>query len=155
MTIQSFLTQLGEHCGLETDQISISIDEDETTVINISLPEEESGLFIGYRGETLASIQRMLRLVFQEEMANKKIVLNINDYRQQRTKKLEDLVISVAQKVLETGRPYTFNSHFPSYERFQIHSIISSNPDFNELESVSSGEGTSRLLTIQLKSKTN
>lgn len=152
MTIQTFLTQLCEHCGLETDQIVIDIvEENESTIINISLPEDESGLFIGYRGETLASIQRMLRLVFQEEMQNKKYVLNINDYREQRTEKLQQLTESVARKVLETGKPYTFNSFFPSYERFLIHSIISDNEEFSKLESISEGEGKLRMLTIQLK----
>lgn len=152
MTIQTFVTQLCEHCGLEADQVEISIvEENDTTIINLALPEEESGLFIGYRGETLLSLQRLIRLVFQEELGDKKYVLNINEYREQRNKKLQELTESVARKVLETGNPYTFNSYFPSYERFLIHSIISTNPEFAGLESVSEGEGKTRLLTIQLK----
>lgn len=152
MTIQTFLTQLCEHCGLETDQIEVSVvEENGQVVIQLTLPESESGLFIGYRGETLSSIQRLLRLVFQEELQDKKCVLNINDYREQRSEKLQQLTESVAQRVLESGQSYTFNSHFPSYERFLIHSIISSNPDFSELESVSEGEGKLRALTIRKK----
>lgn len=156
MTIQSFLTQLCEHCGLETDQVSIDmVEEESSTVVTINLPEEESGLFIGYRGETLASIQRMVRLVFQEEISDKILEVTVNDYRERRRLKLKELVEGAAEKVLETGRPHTFSSYFPSNERFLIHSIISSEPAFSELESISSGEGKTRLLTIQLKSKTN
>ncbi len=153
MTMQTFIKQLCEHCGIESETVEISVEEDEKVMtVQLALPEEDSGLFIGYRGETLSSLQRILRLTFQNELGDKKCVLNINEYREQREDKLKQMADSAAQKVLDTGREYVFNAFLPSYERFLIHSYISENQDFSELESVSEGEGKNRVLTIRKKS---
>lgn len=152
MKINSFLAQLCEHCGISSDEVTITIDEsDDLLSIQFELDQDDSGLFIGTHGETLDSLQRLVRILFVEEYADKKIVLNINNYREQRTDKLTDLTHSIAERVLQTGRSYTFRSFMPAYERFIVHSIISENEDFNSLESISEGEGAYRRLTIQKK----
>lgn len=153
MNIVDFTSQLCEHCGLLPDQIKISQEKvDGRILIQLDIPEEESGLFIGRRGETLASLQRIVRIVFYEEAGEDvRIELNINDYREKRIVKLEEMVREAAQRVLETGNPYTFQIHLPSHERFMIHTTVSENPEFAELESVSTGRGKDRKLTIQPK----
>ncbi len=151
MTIQDFLLQLTEHCGLSADEVSVSLEEDgENLLVQLDLPEADSGLFIGYHGETLNSIQRILRLTFQREI-ERRIKLNINQYRQSREEKLVEMANNAAKKVLETGESHTFNYYLPPHERYVIHSTISDNPDYAELESVSSGEGKDRKLVVQLK----
>jgi spoIIIJ-associated protein len=155
MTIETFLTQLCEHCGLAQEDIKLDIDNQEKEIIiNLEVPEEDSGIFIGHHGEGIDSIQRILRIIFQDEKdaeMDKKITLNINNYREKRTDRLKDLTYSLANKVLETGQPYTFNSYLPAHERFIVHSTLSAEKGFTELESISSGEGRNRILTIQLK----
>lgn len=150
MTIDQYLSQLFEHCGFASDQVEVSIEEAEDKIlVQINLAEADSGAVIGYHGEGLESIQRMVRVVFADQYPDKKIVININDYRQRRNEKLEELTVKAAQKVLETGRPFTFRSYLPAYERFIVHTALSNNSEFKELESVSAGEGKSRRLTIQ------
>ena len=152
MTLQTFVTQLCEHCGVDSEHVEVQVDEQEDQVtIQLNLPPEESGLFIGYRGETLASIQRLIRIAFHQELENKKCALNINEYREQRLEKLQELTETIARRVVETGEPHTFNRYYPSYERFVIHSTLNENPEFESLESVSEGEGADRRLTIRLK----
>jgi len=151
MTIQSYVTNLCKHSGIDQSQVEVSVDEAEDQVtVNINLPQEESGLFIGFHGETLSSLQRLIRIIFQKEHGDKKIVLNINNYREQRVEKLQEMAENVARRVLESGRPYTF-AYLPPNERFVIHTTISENPDFASLESVSQGEGAHRYLMIRLK----
>lgn len=152
MTISDFLIQLTEHCGLSADQAVVSVDEnDEEVLVHLNIPEEESGLFIGHRGETLGSLQRLLRLAFLKDFPDKRVVLNINQYRENRTEKLVDMAQSAARKVLETGHNHTFIHYLPANERFIIHSTISSDPEFERLESISVGEGRERKLIVRLK----
>lgn len=152
MTIDSFLTQLSEHCGISADDMKVEVQEDgEYLRVSVLVPEEDSGLFIGYHGETLDSIQRMVRIIFQDEYPDHKIMVNLNDYRQQREDRLTEITESVADRVLETGERYTFNSYFPAHERFVIHSFLAKNEKYEELESVSEGTGKNRKLTIQFK----
>lgn len=152
MTIETFISQLAEHCGISPDDVTVSVREDgEYLKVTLELPEEDSGRFIGFHGETLESLQRILRLIFQETKEDKKIILNINSYRQDRADRLREITTSVAQKVIETGHPYTFQSFLPSHERFIIHTTLSEIEQGDLVESVSEGEGKLRRLTIQKK----
>lgn len=155
MTIDSFIIQLCEHCGLSQENIVVKIDEEDTERIKVTvnLSEEDSGLFIGYHGETLDSLQRIVRLVFLRTFPDKKIELNINEYREEREEKLREMVENIGQRVLDSGRPYTFNSFLPAHERFIIHSTLSENSELSGLESISDGQGRNRRLTIQLKNE--
>ncbi len=149
MTIDTFLTQLAEHCGIATSAVEVIVDEDDEAInVQMNLPEADSGLFIGYHGETLDSIQRILRIVFQRE-TDKRINLNINEYRQQREEKVKEMARNAAKRVQETNSPYTFTYHIPSHERFVVHTTVSD--EFPDLESVSNGDGRDRKLTIQRK----
>lgn len=152
MTIDSFLTQLSEHCGVAADELFVDVKEDgEHLRVAITVPEQDSGIFIGYHGETLDSLQRLVRIIFQEEYPDHKIMVNLNEYREQREDRLREITESVADRVLETGESYTFNSYFPAHERFIIHSCLADNEKYAELESVSDGTGKQRKLTIQFK----
>lgn len=152
MTIDSFITQLSEHCGVAADDVVVTLEEDgEYLRVAITVPEDDSGIFIGYHGETLDSIQRLVRIIFQEEYPDHKIMVNLNSYREQREERLHEITQSVAEKVLETGESYTFNSYFPAHERYIIHSCLAQNEDYAELESISEGSGRHRKLTIQFK----
>lgn len=155
MKIDAFLTQLCEHCGVAPDQLSVNVNEVEDRVeVQLTIPEEESGRFIGYHGDALQAIQRILRLAFEKQYPEKKIILNVNDYRERRLQQLEEKVTRIAQQVLEDGQPYTFNNFIPSHERYAIHTVLATLPDSDKLESFSAGEGMSRRLTIALKQDT-
>lgn len=150
MTIQTFISQLAEHCGVAPEDLVVNVEEDEQYVnVTIELPEEDSGRFIGFHGETLESIQRIVRLVFQEAYGEKKVIVNINHYRQDRAERLKEITQSVVADVLATGESYTFQSFLPAHERFVIHTTLSELPEGNQLESVSEGTGKNRRLTIR------
>ena len=151
MTIQNYLTNICQHSGIDPDSMQIEMtDDDQAVTAAITVPQEDSGLLIGFHGETLSALQRLTRVVFQDELAERRLIININNYREQRAEKLQQIATRAAERVLETGRPYTF-SYLPANERFVIHSTISEDSAFSELESVSEGEGAHRVLTIRLK----
>ena len=151
MTIQDYLTRLCQHVGLTDEQYTIVVDEtDEQVSATLQLPEEESGLFIGYHGETLQSLQRLVRVSFYDDLQDKMFALNVNNYREQRQDQLEEKVLSIARRVLETGESYTF-PYLTSHDRFIIHTTLTENEELSALESTSEGEGKQRYLTIRLK----
>lgn len=151
MTIPDFVTNICKHSGIDPEELKVELTEtDDQLSVVVEVSPEDSGLLIGFHGETLQAMQRITRIVYQETLGEKRLVININNYREQREEKIKDQVISSAQRVLETGRPATF-SFLPPNERFIIHSTISEMPEFADLESVSEGEGKYRVLTIRLK----
>ena len=155
MKIDSFITQLCEHCGIEAEDITISLDASDSEItVTLAVPQEDSGIFIGHHGEGVDAIQRIVRIIFQDREnpeADKKITVNINGYREKREERLKDLTFAIGNKVLDTKQPYTFSSYLPAYERFIIHSTLSEEEGFSELESVSEGTGKTRKLTIKIK----
>lgn len=151
MTIDSFVSQLCQHCGVAEEELSVVLtDTDETLLITVNLPESESGRFIGYHGETLAALQRVVRLAFEKEL-NKRIVLNINNYREQREEQLGEKARHAVEQVVSTGQPYIF-PNLSSSDRFIVHSAVGklSTPNC-PVESLSEGEGQARRLVVRLK----
>ncbi len=148
MIIQEFVQRLLAHMGI--DSAEVLVEEDEFVSVQINVSEEDSGLLIGYHGEVLGSIQKLLQSMYRQEEDSKRILVNVNDYKQRREAQLKEMTSRIAEKVLQSGRSYVF-SYLPANERLVVHETISQTPDFSELESVSSGEGSSRRLEIRLK----
>lgn len=152
MDIKTYITTLCKHCGVD-EGVKVKLTDDKKSnviEVGIDLPEEESGLLIGFHGETLEALQRMVRVTFHEELRDKRFTINVNNYRQQRKEQLEEKTKEIATRILESGEEYTF-SYLPSYDRFIVHSTISDNKEFDQLESVSDGERHRRVLTIRPK----
>ena len=153
MQLASYLDHLCQHLGLEKSQFQVNIDasSDAQVVIQVDVPEDEIGLFIGYRGENLTALQRLLRVIFRDQFGDKSLMLNINQYRQERTKQLQEKAREIGLQVLSSGRPYRF-PYLSSYERYLVHATISSDPELAGAESISEGEDQERRLIIRTKS---
>src|SRR5690349_3400521 len=146
MTTEELVKRTLAHMGIDTAEVSI--EDGEFLSIHIQVSEEDSGLLIGYHGEVLASLQRLLQIMVQEKGEDQKVIVNVNDYKERREAQLKELTEKIAQRVIETGRSYMF-SYMPANERLIIHQFMSQNPDFADLESVSSGDGSARRLEIR------
>ncbi len=149
MLIDQFISRLCAHLGINNAKIDVS-ESGAYTIVQIDVSEEDSGLLIGYHGEVLASLQKILQLIYREEGSEKKIVVNVNDYKQRREAQLMEKVTRVAERVLQTGESYLFD-FLPANERLVVHKLIVETPAFAELESISQGEGQHRRLEIRLK----
>ncbi len=150
MEIKDYLIKLCKHVGLLEEQFSVEIEEgDELIKAKLILPDEESGLIIGYHGETLQAIQRVVRVSFYEQLAGKIFKLNVNDYREERQEQLLQKLSEVVGRVRETGEPYTF-SYLTSHDRYLIHTTLAEEAGYGDVTSQSSGQGKHRYLTIEL-----
>ncbi len=151
MQVQEFLTQLSGFLGLEQEQFSVEIEDSEDRVsIQIKTSDQDAKLLIGSQGETLQSLELLVRSVFRDEYADKKIMVDIDGYRLQREQRLLEKAVSIAQQVLETGRPYYFYD-LNSYERYLIHTELSAHPELSEVSSQSEDRDQERVLVIAVK----
>jgi spoIIIJ-associated protein len=134
---------------LDGYNIEIADDED-IMAIDLKVSASDSGILIGRGGEILLSIQRLLRITYAKELAEKRLVLNINDYRTEREAKIRSMAHRAATKVLQSGRRYIMRG-LNSAERFVVHKTINEDNLFGNLTTFSQGEGLERALVIEYK----
>lgn len=117
--------------------------EDYTILIDIK--GEAAGLLIGYRGESLNAMQTILSTIANRNFDNKiRLILDIENYREKRAKKLEELAEKVSKTVLKNGKSITLEP-MSAYERKIIHSKLQDN---TKVETYSIGEGDNRRIVI-------
>ena len=141
MTTNDFITQLLAHMGVEDVTVTAQ-EDDEAQTVGLTVNEQDSGLLIGRHAETIDSLQRVVRLVCQKD-GDKPIHVNINDFRERREERVRELARHVAARALESGYPQSLR--LPANERRIVHMELASMP---EVEAVSKGEGSSRVLYI-------
>lgn len=120
----------------------------EDNTIKVVVNDKKADFLIGYRGETLNSMQTILSAVAVRETNEKiRVELDILDYRAKRKKSLEELAEKIAKSVIRTRKPITLEPMTP-YERKIIHTKLQEN---NKVKTVSIGEGLHRKVVISLK----
>ena len=138
--IKDFFVSLGIEAKLE-------ITEDKE-VIGIVLETEDTGMVIGYHGETLEALQLVLSLILAKENGEfKRVSVEAGDYKKNRTEWLERLALDTKERVLTEGKEI-YLSELKSWERRVVHLLLQ---DDKEVVSESSGEGKDRVLVIKPK----
>lgn len=135
---------------LNSMNINADIDiKEENNIIKINLNGSKMGLVIGYRGETLDSLQYLVSLVVNKNHENpyKKVVLDAENYRHKREETLIKVAQKTAYKVKKSGRPYKLEPMNP-YERRIIHSALQ---EYTDINTYSEGEEPFRRIIISLK----
>lgn len=122
--------------------------EIDNNVIKIDIEEKEADFLIGYRGETLNSMQVILNAVAVKESNEKiRVELDVLGYREKRKKALEELAEKIAKSVIRTRKSITLEPMTP-YERKIIHTKLQDN---SKVKTASVGEGLHRKVVISLK----
>ncbi len=120
--IKNYLTTIIKGMGIEDIKIT-SHEEDEETVYELETSESH-GAIIGRHGETLDSIQYIVRLFANKHTeGKKKVSLNVGDYREKRAESLKEFASKAASQVLKYGRNVKLDPMNP-YERRIIHTAI-------------------------------
>ena len=142
---KKFLTDVLNSMNIKAD---INIKE-ENDVVNINLCGDKMGLVIGYRGETLDSLQYLVSLVINKNHENpyKRVVLDAENYRSKREETLVRVAQKTAYKVRKSKRPYKLEPMNP-YERRIIHSALQ---EYNDINTYSEGEEPFRRIVISFK----
>ena len=116
--------------------------------LKIDINGENAGYLIGYRGEVLNSLQDIISNIVNKNSEDKiRVVLNIGNYREKRTKDLEILADKIAKSVLNTKKSITLEP-MSAFERKVIHTKLQ---EYDELDTHSVGEEPNRKVVIEIK----
>ncbi|MFR2571642.1 MAG: RNA-binding cell elongation regulator Jag/EloR [Clostridia bacterium] len=117
-------------------------------VIYVEISNSNLGFLIGYRGETLYSLQNILSSIASRGIEKRiRVILDIEGYKAKREKTLEELAEKVAKTVMKTKKPIKLEP-MQAYERKIIHSKLQNN---NRIKTESVGEEPNRRIIISLK----
>lgn len=142
---QVFIRNILNCMGIDA---KIEITE-ESDIIRINLSGDKMGVIIGYRGETLDSIQYLVSLVVNKvhELPHKKVILDTESYRSKREETLKGVAIKTANKVKKTSKVFKLEPMNP-YERRIIHSTLQGN---TFVDTYSEGDEPFRRVVVELK----
>jgi spoIIIJ-associated protein len=116
--------------------------------LNIHGINENLGLLIGRRGETLAALQLLVNLIVSHRTRHRmRIIVDAENYRQRREENLRSLAQRVAQQVRSYHRSIALEA-MPPHERRIVHIALS---DSKDISTESIGEGDERRVVISLK----
>ena len=120
--------------------------------VDVTLTEEDENLLIhliGYRGEGLSAIQYIASVIEinnEDKETRKRILLNIENYKEKREQSLNALAKRMAKKALRTGRSQRLEP-MNAYERRIIHAALTDEP----VTTYSKGDEPRRYLVIDPK----
>ncbi|MDD6793970.1 MAG: protein jag [Clostridiaceae bacterium] len=142
---KNFLNDILNNMNITAD---ISIIEKDNT-LNIDITGKNVGSIIGYRGETLDSIQYLVSIIVNKnhEEPYRKVIVDVENYRKKREDTLKGVAVKAANRVRKSGRAYKLEPMNP-YERRIIHSALQ---EFNDITTHSEGEDPHRRVIIELK----
>ena len=119
--------------------------EDRDRPLSLNVVGDDLGNLIGRNGETLASIQYLIRLMINQELHRwKNIVIDIDGYKQRRAEQLSQLAHRLADQVVASGRPVSMEP-MPAGERRLVHIALRNH---EHVYTASTGEDNRRKVQI-------
>ncbi len=144
------LSQMLQHLGIEAEiELSwLEDEEDGDRPLCLNVVGDDLGLLIGRNGETLSSIQYLIRLMVNQELHRwKNIVIDVDGYKERRAEQLEQLAQRMAEQVVASGRPASLEP-MPANERRLVHIALRNH---EHVYTSSTGEDNRRKVQILLR----
>lgn len=123
-----------------SDEFSVEDEEGNSSSVGLNIEGEDLGILIGRRGQTMASLQHVVRLIMaQQNQIRIPIVVDVEGYKKRRCEGLRDLADRLAEQVKARKIPFTMEP-MSAFERRVIHLALADSPDV-VTESTGIGEG--------------
>ncbi len=120
----------------------------EDNLIKVDIKDERAAFLIGYRGETLNSLQNILSNIASNDKQEKvRVLLNISNYREKREKDLTNLSNRIAESVMKTKKSVTLEP-MSAYDRKIVHSVLQNH---EKVTTYSVGKEPYRKVVVSLK----
>lgn len=132
---------------------SIEITEKEHIGPVFTIKTKESGMLIGPEGETLRSLNFILKRLVGSKLKLEKdpmFSVDINDYRDATLRQLEHKARMIADRVISFKTTMELEP-MSSYERMFVHSLFTNTPN---IKTESTGFGKDRRVTIKFVEET-
>lgn len=136
VAVDEFITALVGCMGF--DATVDAYDAGETIAVDVAM--EETGLFIGQKGETIDAIQYLLNVaVYKDRPFLKRIVVDSEGYRQRRVEALQGMAHRTARRALREKRSLSLPP-MSAPERRVVHLFLKENPHVTTLSEGEAGE---------------
>ena len=101
----------------------------EEKTVPIKVKTDEPKVLIGQNGQTLAEIQRLLRVILRKQVPEEFYIdLDVNDYKKKKMEYLKETVRDLADEVALTKKEKILPS-MPAYERRVVHLELAGRSD--------------------------
>ena len=140
-SLEAMLSYMGLDAGVscQCDVPVVDDEEKSDAPIVLDIEGEDLGILIGRRGQTLACLQYITRLMVTHQTGYAApLVLDVNGYKKRRYESLRTLAHHVAEQVEINGRSFALEP-MPAYERRIVHLALAEHP-YVTTESVGFGE---------------
>ncbi len=143
-TLQELLTRMDIRASVQAYYVDPA-DESEVGPLVLQVTGKDLGTLIGRRGETLAALQYVTRLIVSRDLQRRtNLVVDVEHYKARREKRLHSLALRMAKQAAQNGRTVSLEP-MPAYERRIIHLSLRGRSD---VYTQSVGEGEARKVTI-------
>ncbi len=140
VNIEQFLNDFAKAYGA----IEFKIEEN-TNDLFVVISGEQASKLIGYRGETINSIQNILSAIGNKNTDQRvRVSVDICDYREKREKLLQELAHKLEKTVIRTGKKIVLEP-MSAYERKILHSALQ---ESSKVTTYSIGEEPHRRVVI-------
>ncbi len=139
-----FLAQI----NFEVEKAFVEDVEGEENQVLVGITVANPAGLIGFRGRNLAAVQLILALIVRNQVGEEvRVLLDINNYRNEQKERLTNMVRGLAEKCLVSNKDVAL-ANMSSYERRICHMVIS---EMEGVVSESEGEGEQRHVVIKPK----
>lgn len=148
--IQSSLAAILDHLNLQHGDIRVREEEGMTRV---EIDSTEASRIIGWHGETLNSVQHVLKSMVRTKYNLERtplIIVDVDGYRAMQEEKVKRIAEAKADFVRRTGSRIALSPMSPYFRRI-IHVHVASHPQLQDLTTESVGEGDYRQIVLKLK----
>ena len=144
--LETLLELMGVEATIMPESLQTTNGEEQVAPpLAFNIHGEDLGILIGRRGQTLAALQYVVRLIINHQMKVwTPVVIDVEGYKQRRSEALQALAVRMAEQVRIKGVPFTLEP-MPAYERRLIHLALTDHPD---VTTESTGEGDARKVVI-------
>lgn len=147
-TARSVLLELLTRMGMEKAEVDLRYTESaagEPPRLVLDVRGADAGTLIGRRGETLAALQHVARLIVGQRLAKRsELVVDVEGFKARREDSLRRLAQRLAEQAVRTGRTVVLEP-MPPNERRIVHLALRDHP---QVSTESVGEGERRKVTI-------
>ncbi|HEX9976243.1 MAG TPA: RNA-binding cell elongation regulator Jag/EloR [Dehalococcoidales bacterium] len=149
--VEHLLQLLGVTATIESQVLPVVAEEKEAApAVALNIKGDDLGILIGRRGQTLAALQYIVRLLVGQQVKSwVPIVIDVEGYKQRRYQALESFARQMAERVKTKGAPFTLEP-MPAYERRIVHMALANHAD---VITESIGQGETRKVVIRPKNK--
>lgn len=143
-TLKELLAKMGIRAQVVVRQ-KVDVEEGERPPVVLDIVGDDLGILIGRRGETLAALQYMTRLIVSRKTHRwYPLVVDVEQYKVRRERSLRRLAQRMAERVSFSQQPVALEA-MPAYERRIVHLALRDHPT---VTTKSVGEGDQRKVTL-------